>query len=76
MKVSEIVKCYSHEDLLKDIFKKYENFPKGSISPREVVESMIFPVCSREEAEELIAELDATVTSAILKFKAKKSNNS
>ena len=75
MKVNDVITHIDGEILIKQMLDKYKTWPQGSISPREVVKGMNFPVQSREEAEELMAQLNATVSSAILDFQvnAKKS---
>lgn len=68
MKVNDIITKFNEKDLIDKILKQYSNYPSGSLSRREVIQGLDFTVHSREEAEELMAELDATVSSAILGF--------
>lgn len=72
MKVNDVISHIDGDALIQSMLAKYKNFPAGSISPREVIKGLDFPVQSREEAEELMADLNATVSSAILDFQVKR----
>ena len=71
MKVTDVVKQLDTTAVLQKIMDRYKGFPQGSISPRESVFSKDYGIVSREEAEEIVAQLDTTVTSAIMDFKYK-----
>lgn len=67
--------------VFKEIEKKLEKYPKGSLSRREVVESFsLDPMMTREEAEKLCNQLNDEVTKTILAFgekiKSKKTKKS
>lgn len=72
MKVTDVLSQMNGDVMIQKILDRYKSFPAGSISPREVIKGLDFKVQSREEAEELMAELDATVSSAILDFQDKR----
>lgn len=74
MKVNEILEPIPSLDvnaLIHKITANYATYPKNSLTPREVVESLTFDVKSFEEAKKLCDELNADVTTTILKFHTK-----
>jgi len=64
------------DKLINNILAGYANYPKNSLSKREIVESITIDHVSLEDAKKFCDELNAEVTKTILSFhkqKAKKS---
>jgi hypothetical protein len=68
MKVSDVVTTLNVNDLVSKILGKYNNYPSGSLSPREVVTGLDYTVQNQEEAERIVKALDAHVSNAINDF--------
>jgi hypothetical protein len=53
-------------NFLSNLTKKYENYPKGSLSKREVVHQM--EIKDIKKAEQICQELNDEVTKTLMKF--------
>ncbi len=71
MKVQDVIKTIDETEMISRIMGKFQNYPNNSISKRDVVNSYLFPNISQKEAEEIVSQLDKTITSAIMSFKPK-----
>lgn len=74
MKVTDIVEsfdpipCMDVNALLSKIMSSYSNYPKNSLTPREVVTEMYINDVSKEEAEKICSDLTKEITATISKF--------
>jgi len=68
MKVTDVITQIGERDLISKILGKYNNYPSGSLSPRDVVTGLDYTVQNREEAEKIVKALDVHVSNAINDF--------
>lgn len=75
MNVSDIlpekIPTLDAEKFMNNLFSHYSNYPKNSISQREVVESINLGEISYEDAMKIADKLNAEVTKTIQSFQAK-----
>ena len=71
MKTNDVIKTLDTEKFFADLKAKIDKHPKGSLSKREVLESINLGDMSFEEAQKIADELNSSVTKAILNFKSK-----
>lgn len=71
MKVQDVIKTIDETEMISRIMGKFQNYPANSLSRRENVQNFLFSDVTREEAEEIVSQLDKTITSALTSFKPK-----
>lgn len=71
MKVDDVITRKSEADVFAMIAAKIGKHPPRSLTPRDVVTTIDYKVDNREEAEQIVKALDATVSNAINDFHLK-----